>query len=59
MLARDQTQQLGAVELAEHVGGGQAQQLGAVERAERVNGGQAQQLGAVGASAAGWMANVV
>jgi len=59
MLARDQTQQLGAVELAEHVCGDQAQQLGAVERAERVNGGQTQQLGAVGTSAAGWMANVV
>jgi len=53
MLARDQTQQLGAVELAEHGGGGQAQRLGAVERAERVNGSQAQQLGAFGASAAG------
>jgi len=47
MHGKEDTRQLGAVERAEHVGGGQARQHGAVELAEHVGGGQAQQLGAV------------
>jgi len=39
--------QLGAVERAKHVGGGQVQQLGTVERAEHVDGGFDERLGAV------------